>query len=141
MSDSYDERAALADIREQAAAEPPPARTTPEAWLGRPDQVQKIGSTVELALQQLAQELAGLRAERDRLRLELEGLRTQLDIMRGQPNDGERFTTSTAEELFAEPGVAIGEPPELVRKRRGWLKKALTRVGAVIAALLVASVL
>ena len=169
MSDSYDELAELADIREQPAPQPAP-RTSPEDSRGKPDPVQNFGPTLERALQQLAQELAGLRAERDGLRLELEALRTQLDIVRSQLNDGDRFTepqptpptddeptwfdpeptTATApstaldapaDDVLAPPGVRLGEPPEPVGKPTGWVKKTLTRAAAVLAALLVAIVL
>jgi signal peptidase I len=91
VSDRNDELWDIADVHE------PRVHTTPEDWVGIPDPVQTFGSTVERALQHLAREFAGIRAERDGLRLELEGVRVQLELVRAQLAERERFAATVRE--------------------------------------------
>ena len=44
----------------------------PEQWLGAADPIESFGSTIDQALNRLTVEIAGLRAERDGMRLELD---------------------------------------------------------------------
>ena len=143
MSDSNDELAELAELS------------------GVTDPVQTFGSTVEQALEQLAHELAGIRAERDGLRVELEGIRSQLELVRAQLEDRERFASAVRElgEVVRHLEVPIEwRPPVLAplvtevvtapeptepptKRRRGWFKRTLTVMGGIIAALVVIVVL
>lgn len=86
----------LGDDIDLGGAGDPPGPAGPEQWLGA-DPVQSFGSTIENALQQLAIEVAGLRAERDGLRLELEGIRTQLTVAQQQLADRDRFAATVRE--------------------------------------------
>ena len=100
--------------------------TGPEDQIGIPDPMQKFESTVEHVLQQVATELAGLRAERDELRLELERLRTQIDQARAQLDEHEPEHDSR---------------PSSRREHTAVAKKVATWVGVAIAAILVTIVL